>query len=1208
MDARAVTSGRLGVMLRKARAASKARLHALKKGFAVDPERGTAQMLIRLAPGATPDALKRLGPSIHLGAQAGTIVTAELPLTLADRLSELPEVQHAALSRRAKPLLDVVRTNQMSGSDYLGVLSGPGDGTPTLGTWNGAGVVIGFVDLGIDFTHRDFINGSGTSATSRILYLWDQTRSGSAPSAYGYGAEYTQAQLTNYIRTGTSMASVDTDGHGTATAGCAAGNGAAANKYLGIAPAADIIEVQTDFSEAHIVDGVAYILQKAAALGKPAVINLSLGQSVGPHDGTDAIDQGIAALAGPGKIIVAAAGNDGQSHIHALISVPPGGSQTVAMLVPGQDQYAFMDLWHDPNDGYSVQVAGDSGAGSVSVASGGNIEDTLGATTIDIYDDDPSQPTGSGGAKEIYVQATNDSTYIQQSAFYVTLTRTASSGGGSIEGWTGPDSAVFQNGDNQHTIEEPADSPAVLAVGAYAARTTWPNASGGTSSSAFPAVLGGFAPFSSLGPTRDGRLKPNITAPGQNILTALSSFAPNPGATNLTPDQKHQSVNGTSFAAPITAGAVALLLQEHPTLTPTQVIAWFEGKARSDTKATGLPNNSWGYGKLVATPPAYPAPASFAAVAVSAGTIQWSWNGISNAEGYRLLNSGGGNVSGNLASTTFSYAQSGLGPNAPQTLSVQAYNAIGASTTGTLTRYTSAAVPASALFSNAGSGSALLSWSANGNPSGTPYEVIVSPTPDFSASVSTPVPFGSFTGTSQTLSLASTSTWYARVRARNGDGLASAFSAVATLSSSSTTPPPPSPPTPPTPGPTAPAAVSGLYGAALDAGTIQWIWSQTASATSYAVSRTGGSSLGTTTSASFADSGLGPNAAASITVQAVNAAGAGPATASGIVYTLAAAPGTPSLIAASTASLTVAWTANGNPSSTAYEVSYSADGFATAGTVAIPFGAGYVQTSATLTGLRPYTSYALRVRAQNHSGTAASYAQASLATVPTSTPQVINPAQAPSIAFGNVQLSVPPAAFTQTVNLTVALPASVPAPASAATALGPTGVAVDITTDKGLQPLKPLSLVMSYTDAQLAGKDPSRLVIARFDPASGLWIPLDSSPDPAHHRVAAALDHLSLYQVMSAVPASSVAGVTIFPNPVYSSRGQKMTFANLPAGATLDVFTLAGRKLRRLETDASGIAVWDARNDAGMPAASGVYFVLIEATGNTTVVKVMVER
>ena len=229
----------------------------------------------------------------------------------------------------------------------------------------GKGVIVGIVDTGIDYKHEDFIDDTGKS---RILYIWDQTDAGGPnPSyPYNYGSEWTKTQIDNEID-GTPAGIVreeDTNGHGTHVAGTAAGDGSATNgdelagKYKGMAPEAELIIVKTDLTSCHIIDGVNYIFSKANSLGKPAVVNLSLGTHQSPHDGTGslshAMDESIKTGGSEtkGRVVVVAAGNEGSDEIHAEANILPGSSETIKFF--NNYNCLGMNAWHDGADEYRV--------------------------------------------------------------------------------------------------------------------------------------------------------------------------------------------------------------------------------------------------------------------------------------------------------------------------------------------------------------------------------------------------------------------------------------------------------------------------------------------------------------------------------------------------------------------------------------------------------------------------------------------------------------------------------------------------------------------------------------------------------------------------------------------------------------------------------------------------------------------------------------
>src|SRR5690606_36571184 len=231
----------------------------------------------------------------------------------------------------------VERLRQRSGDRFVGLA--------------GHGVIIGVYDTGLDLSHPDFRNDDGGT---RVLYAWDQSaESGTPPGQVGADVfDYGNECRADAIDAG-ACPMVDAVGHGTHVAGTAAGTGAAtgngrpAYRYTGVAPAADLIIVKGgdgSFSTDRAVDGVAYIFARAAELGRPAVVVLSLTTQTGPHDGSTAFEQALDSLAGPGRIIVAAAGNGGyngneqpafvRTATHAHGRVTAGGVAEHGLIIP----------------------------------------------------------------------------------------------------------------------------------------------------------------------------------------------------------------------------------------------------------------------------------------------------------------------------------------------------------------------------------------------------------------------------------------------------------------------------------------------------------------------------------------------------------------------------------------------------------------------------------------------------------------------------------------------------------------------------------------------------------------------------------------------------------------------------------------------------------------------------------------------------------
>lgn len=202
---------------------------------------------------------------------------------------------------------------------------------PYFSSANGSGVVIGVIDTGVDFSHPDFL---GRLGATRLLSIWDQTSSsGPSPVGFTYGREWTQAQIDAGACT-----EVDTNGHGTAVLaiaggdGSATGNGEPAFQYVGVAPRANLVVVKVDssFPYTSVLDGIEYVFNLAATRGQSAVVNLSAGYNVGPHDGTSLMETAIDALSGPGRVFVASAHNWRSLPWHAEIQA--GSAQSFARV------------------------------------------------------------------------------------------------------------------------------------------------------------------------------------------------------------------------------------------------------------------------------------------------------------------------------------------------------------------------------------------------------------------------------------------------------------------------------------------------------------------------------------------------------------------------------------------------------------------------------------------------------------------------------------------------------------------------------------------------------------------------------------------------------------------------------------------------------------------------------------------------------------
>ena len=531
------------------------------------------------------------------------LFTASIPASAVERVTALPGVLGVHGGAPCTPELDV--SVPATGASLL---RGPG---PEFAGLNGEGVLVGIVDSGIDHDHGDF---DGPDGTTRILSLWDQETQGSGIPGYPYGLFYSKAQID-----AGACAEADSLEHGTHVAGIAAGDGSqtggstAAFTYAGMAPRADLVVVKTDFLAPEVVDGIRYVFDRATALGRNAVVNLSLGSHTGSHDGLSVFEQGVSALAGPGRIVVKSAGNERGQPIHAQVHATPGGAAvTMTVSGSGAGRYFGVDAYYNTSERLRVTVRTPNNT-------------TIGPLLLNTENAAwPGQSTQNGmvyvshdsldaARRNIYLEVFCEQANKSMNGTWTITVLADQLGGanGEVDLWRhllAPGmtaSFVTGNSPGQELISEPGNAANVLTVGAWVSRNGWTGCNGVATSYAGMPAAGALAPFSAPGPTRDGRVKPDLVAPGSAIASATtfdishSCVAP-PAGSELLPDgMNHRMLSGTSMAAPHATGAVALLLQKFGALTPQQVRDYLQSHASTSGLTGVAPSNDWGYGKLV---------------------------------------------------------------------------------------------------------------------------------------------------------------------------------------------------------------------------------------------------------------------------------------------------------------------------------------------------------------------------------------------------------------------------------------------------------------------------------------------------------------------------------------------------------------------------------------------------------------------------------
>jgi hypothetical protein len=595
-------------------------------------------------PELTAEALEEIGGETR--AIVGDIMSVSIPAELLDPISDRDEVVYIEAAKLLTPKMNAARA--FSNVDKVQA------GIGLDKAYAGANVLVGVVDSDLDWQNDDF---AGTDGTTRICYINQRTSSTSVVECSKQTIDNNSCQAT---RGGIQA-------HGTHVTGIAASSN---NVYTGIAPEAFIAfafnapedpDTSGSFSTT-VLEGVNAIFTKADSLSLPSVINISLGTSIGAHDNTSLLEQGLNnAVAGKkGRVIVNAAGNENLNTgdpdymagliggIHAPINVDSQdtgwGIALRAVNNWNYFSYALADLWlADTTNCRNATL--EVKAYPQTVYTGFKVSNQSFFTApIDFTTDKTNSATsGDGKVKvQVYTYTSNPQNSRPEGVVLITPASTGSwadvynnyffdvvirpSGSCTGDMWLYPDQTAMidfmtlgpqpvadateaytlQNGDSNKTTTIPGTASGVITAGSYMGRASWVDIDGATQYQTDPygsvnnatgGTVNNISLFSSLGPTGDGRTKPDIVAPGEPIISTKGSSYSTGNRTilaNSTADT-HLKLEGTSMSSPYVAGIVALLLEKNNCLTVDQVRTALTSTA---TSTGGNPNNTYGYGKV----------------------------------------------------------------------------------------------------------------------------------------------------------------------------------------------------------------------------------------------------------------------------------------------------------------------------------------------------------------------------------------------------------------------------------------------------------------------------------------------------------------------------------------------------------------------------------------------------------------------------------
>lgn len=571
----------------------------------------TISAFIKITSDKAISQIEELGCTIHRSVAFSDYITASVPLSSLRQVAELESVSYVRAANRVHLLMDEARAQCNVDAVHTG--------SESLGSYTGEGVVIGVVDGGFEYGHAAFRAADGS--TLRIKRVWDQnSRSGNSPDGFDYGTEYTSESEILAARYDRS-----TTYHGSHVANIAAGSDKL-NTYYGVAPDADLVLVSYKDDDMCIAEGVKYVFDYAESVGKPCVVNISIGSHQGPHDGTSAVDRLFDSITGPGRIIVGAGGNEGTYNMHASKKLTDTDTQLKTMIdytdPDASEKSSALDIWGSAGTKMSVKVV-------VVNTMTGKITSTLG----EVSSDNPESrtlyfPTSSYVSGNAVMVSTTDpdnnrpNVQIETSVTAIPTNRkigvvVTGDAGSEIHIWNNAygdlvslDKNGYTNGDNSCTVGEIGGvGNSVITVGSYNSRMKYSDVSGYSyimneeiSGSQYDISL-----FSSHGPTADGRIKPDVVAPGACVVSATSKYyssfsASSAAAVTTTTDggnYYYEANAGTSMASPFVAGTVALWLQADPTLTPAKALDIISQSSQKDSYYTDADGgNTWGAGKI----------------------------------------------------------------------------------------------------------------------------------------------------------------------------------------------------------------------------------------------------------------------------------------------------------------------------------------------------------------------------------------------------------------------------------------------------------------------------------------------------------------------------------------------------------------------------------------------------------------------------------
>lgn len=545
---------------------------------------------------------------IIVGSRINDIVSIKYPIESLSEVLNETGIAYLKTAGMARPLLDKVKIGTHVDSVWAGI------NLPQ--SYTGKDVIIGITDWGFDYSSPMFYDT--LLQDTRIIAAWDQFKtSGPAPSPYAYGTEYTTP--TQFVNAGADTANFYSYAtHGTHVAGIAGGSGAGLG-YRGMAFEAQYLFVTFLFNEAAVLDAWEWMYNKSVIEGKRLVISMSWGiYHMGALDGSDILEQAIDSYSALGVIFVSSAGNNGDVNFHIDKSFTNDTIKTKINFYSNAGMPTLwgqsVHMWGEVGNSFSSQLIVTDVASNIVAASPWYSTDSTpnyidsfvvasGTDTVFFnLSADDLYPSNSRPQTRLRVKQSLPSykigirsTALNGTVHYWNMTELTTDVGnwGMAFSSIGTGSTV---GDNLYGVGVPACANSAIAVGAYTSEffTVTNNLVGGAE-----------ATFSSNGPLMDGTLKPDVSAPGVNVASSISSYTDNSFSPIATVNFNGRiypfaRFSGTSMSGPACAGIAAIILEVNPFLSSAQVKSILIETARTDNFTGQIPPHSlkWGWGKV----------------------------------------------------------------------------------------------------------------------------------------------------------------------------------------------------------------------------------------------------------------------------------------------------------------------------------------------------------------------------------------------------------------------------------------------------------------------------------------------------------------------------------------------------------------------------------------------------------------------------------